>query len=372
MAEKLVQKLEKCGRREEYEGVLIEEYFQLDAIEKEPELESKGFYMPHHAVMREEATTSKKRVVFNPSSSKIGGRSLYDTIDPGRSLLPDLVGLMLRFRELPAAVQTDIRKAFLLISVREDDRKYLRFVWSDNEGHCVTWRLKKLPFGVNRSPFILNLVVQHHLEAEMKIQPVQDIAALELLRKSLYVHDCVASLPLSRMWTISSKAARPAWPVQEWNSENGEGTPSLKMPEPVRRSLVSPGTQRWTPFTLHAARSTRMGHSRGQDGSSCVRWRRCLTLLLWSSATHLNGKILLQRAWQETSSWDQPLGPQLAACVKIWRGELQHVKDVSFARWIHANHDTPMAVHVFPDASEKAYGCCIYIVVGQTSHLVFF
>ena len=39
---KLVEKLEKRGRREEYEGVLIEEYSQLDAIEKEPEPGSKG------------------------------------------------------------------------------------------------------------------------------------------------------------------------------------------------------------------------------------------------------------------------------------------------------------------------------------------
>ena len=42
MAEKLVEKLENHGRREEYEGVLIEEYSRLDVIEKEPEPESKG------------------------------------------------------------------------------------------------------------------------------------------------------------------------------------------------------------------------------------------------------------------------------------------------------------------------------------------
>ena len=87
-------------------------------------------------------------------------------------------------------------------------------------------------------------------------------------------------------------------------------------------------------------------------------------------ATHLTRKILLQRAWQETNSWDQPLGPQLAACVEIWWGEIQHVKDVSFPRRIHANHDTTVAVNVFADPSEKAYGCCIFVVVGQTRHLV--
>ena len=71
--------------------------------------------MPHHAVMREEATISKIRVVFYASSSKIGERSLNDTIDPGPSLLPDLVGFLLCFRELPAAVQADIHKAFFMI-----------------------------------------------------------------------------------------------------------------------------------------------------------------------------------------------------------------------------------------------------------------
>ena len=143
--------------------MLIEEYSQLDTIEKEPEPESKGYCMPHHAVMREEATTSEIRVVFNASSSKIGQSSLNDTIDPGLSLPPDLVGLLLRFRELPTAVQGDIRKACFMISVRKDDRKCFRFVWPDNEGHLVTWRLKKLPFGVNCSPFILNSVLQHYL-----------------------------------------------------------------------------------------------------------------------------------------------------------------------------------------------------------------
>ena len=90
------------------------------------------------------------------------------------------------------------------------------------------------------------------------------------------------------------------------------------------------------------------------------------------SATHLPGKILLQRAWQETSEWDEPLSPQLASCVESRWGELQQVAEVRFPRWIAAQIDTPVEVHVFADASEKAFGCCLYVVVdGPVSHLVY-
>ena len=128
----------------------------------------------------------------------------------------------------------------------------------------------------------------------------------------------------------ASQHVRVAWPAQEWNSGNGEGTPSLKMTEPVRRSLVSPGTQRRTSFTLHAARSTRMGHSHGQDGFSLCAVASLFDPLGLVSATHFTGRILLQRAWQKTSSWDQPLGPQLAVCVEIWWGEQQHARTCRF------------------------------------------
>ena len=194
IAAKMAEKMDMRGSRESYESVLLDEYQQLEAIEAEPEPETEGYYLPHHAVIREEATTTKTQVVFNASAGKKNEKSLNDTIDAGPSLLLDLVGLLIRFRELPAAVQVDIRKAFFMIGVRKEDRRYLRFVWPNQEGQMITRRLRKLPFGVNCSPHILSAVVQHHLEEEKQSRPAEEVEALELLRKSLYVDDCITSL----------------------------------------------------------------------------------------------------------------------------------------------------------------------------------
>ena len=72
----LCQRLKKNGEIDAYRNVLIEEYSQLEAIEKEPEPQQKGYYMPHHAVVRQGVATTKLRVVFNASAAKKGTKSL--------------------------------------------------------------------------------------------------------------------------------------------------------------------------------------------------------------------------------------------------------------------------------------------------------
>ena len=67
--------------------------------------------MPPRAVIRKEAVTTKMRLVFHASAKAERGKSLTYLIDPGPSLLQDLIGLFSRFPEFKVAVQADIRKA---------------------------------------------------------------------------------------------------------------------------------------------------------------------------------------------------------------------------------------------------------------------
>ena len=117
--------------------MLLTEYRQLGAIEQEPDPDSEGYYMPHHAVFQKEASTTRIRVVFNASAAPVGKKSFNDVLDQGPFLLTSLIGLLLRFRMKKVALQADIKKAFF-ISVNEEDRRYLRFVWPNEHGVMTT------------------------------------------------------------------------------------------------------------------------------------------------------------------------------------------------------------------------------------------
>ena len=95
--EKLVKRPERCEQRKLYEDLLLRDYSRLKAIEVQPDPTSNGFYMPHHAVIRDRASTTITRVVFKASAGSDSSVSLNDTLNPGPSLLPDLLKLLLHF-----------------------------------------------------------------------------------------------------------------------------------------------------------------------------------------------------------------------------------------------------------------------------------
>ena len=84
-------------------------------------------YMPHHAVVRQDKTTTKLRVVYD-ASAKSDGLSLNDCLFVGPSLNKKIFDILLRFRMYPIIIVADIEKAFLMVSVTETDQDALRFL----------------------------------------------------------------------------------------------------------------------------------------------------------------------------------------------------------------------------------------------------
>ena len=226
---------EKWQNIDAYRNVLIEEYSQLEAIEKEPEPQQKGCYMPHHAVVRQVTATTKLRIIFNVSAAKKKPKYLNDLLEPESSLLPDLPDLLLRFCEFEHAIHADIKNVFFPNAVKPADRPFLRFIWSDQQGHLEIWRLKKLPFGVNCSPFILNATLQHHFKQERLATDIEEVRrVIELLLRSFYVDDCITSVTshekvIHFQQTSGEVLARAGMELRKWrgnsiicNEEAGE------------------------------------------------------------------------------------------------------------------------------------------------------
>ena len=97
--------------------------------------------------------------------------------------------IILRFRTHRKALAGDIEKAFLNVSVAEEDRDVLRFLWFDDVKkeypEVIVLRFARVVFGVSSSPFLLNATVKHHLEGYKKKDP----EFVETFLRSIYVDD---------------------------------------------------------------------------------------------------------------------------------------------------------------------------------------
>ena len=145
-------------------------------------------YLPHHAVIRRDKTTTKLRIVYDASAKTIGP-SLNDCLDPGPKFDQKILDILSRFRVHKVAITADVEKAFLNISVCPQDREFLRFLWVDDPAHTriVTYRFARVVFGVSSSPFLLNATIRHHLERH---SDTRGDLVMKVLR-SIYVDDIV-------------------------------------------------------------------------------------------------------------------------------------------------------------------------------------
>ena len=86
------------------------------------------YYLPHHGIYRPEKKSTPLRIVFDPACL-YKGVSLNSFLYKGPCLIGNLLGVLLRFREEPAAFAGDISKMFLQILLPERDCHVHRFLW---------------------------------------------------------------------------------------------------------------------------------------------------------------------------------------------------------------------------------------------------
>ncbi|XP_046970589.1 uncharacterized protein LOC124537742 [Vanessa cardui] len=72
-------------------------------------------------------------------------------------------------------------------------------------------------------------------------------------------------------------------------------------------------------------------------------------------------KMLLQRLWLDKLSWDEPLSPVINLQWQTIVKALCNLNEIRIPRMVVCHSYEELELHIFTDASERAYGACAYV-----------
>ncbi|GBN52370.1 hypothetical protein AVEN_159608-1 [Araneus ventricosus] len=347
----MVKRMKARGFLCEYQEV-FDDWERLKIIERVPENELKNekcHYLPHRPVIKMQSETTRIRPVFDASTSEKGKPSLNHCLFKGINLIELIPDVIDRFRTYPIGLSGDIEKAFLILSVANQDREFLKFFYPCDEG--LVYRNCRVVFGVSCSPFLLNASMLYLLDNS----PPEFHDMVEKLRGSFYVDNCLTGVKdtcdqasfIERTQTLMS---RGGFNMRGWVSN-------------VACELIS----------KHSGDASVLGLSWNLDADklrcsidfevlSCetVISKRLILSLVQKifdpigilCAVTLPPTILLQDTWKLKVGWDIELPPDVSKKFFKWANELYLLKEVCLPRFMPFNEGSEL--HVFVDARRVA------------------
>ncbi|UYV66545.1 hypothetical protein LAZ67_4002017 [Cordylochernes scorpioides] len=353
--ERCVNKLTTQGRLEDYSKIFTE-WEQENIIERiHDDNKTVGHYLPHRPVFKETNKTTPIRPVYDASCRSVKGMSLNDCLETGPNLLEHIPNVLIRFRENKIGISADIRKAFQMIEVNPEDRKYLKFIWRNISG-SVTFQHTRVVFGLTSSPFILGAVIEHHLKSVTD----ENFYVAQRLLRSFYVDNCLTSLNKeSDIVHFKEKASeimnRAGMELRQWetaetfNPREGKDTKALGLLWNRKTDTLNCMIN---PEILPSLITRRVILSLVQ---------KLFDPLGFYSPVMITPKILLQKKWKSAGGWDDPLEEDISQEFKDWYEQLSHLKDSRIPRYICVGWAESLELHVFCDASKEAFATVAYM-----------
>lgn len=378
------------GLLEAYHKALILDPLRRGVIEEvKPDQPPQGvlFYLPHHLIQTPDKVTTKLRPVFDASAKESkGDLSLNDCIYRGPNLMADLAGLLVKLRTYRYVLLGDIEKAFHQIILDERDRDATRFYWLHDlsapptRANIATYRSRALLFGVICCPFELSGTVNHHLD-----HYVENRELAKEIKSGCYADNVILEANSEEEILTKYRETKLIFKTAGMNmreyisncSEANEKIPKEDLAKESTENLKILGT-RWNLKTDRLALQTpkepkpkpksKKGKRIYAKNTNLFSKRVVLTFI--SSIFDVLGflapailplKIFLQELWNDQRKWDEPLSlDEENRWDELVSSLLNQV--VAVPRYVvHQNLPKCYEIHLFSDASGKAYSVAAYL-----------
>nr|XP_026491789.1 uncharacterized protein LOC113397585 [Vanessa tameamea] len=354
---------------------VIEDYIIQGHLIKvsNPETNSRVFYLPHHAVVREDKETTKVRCVFDASCKGSNNVSLNSCFIIGPKLQQDLRHILMRWRLHPYCIVADIVQMYRQIRVHSDDSDCLRILWRfDPNKPIETYKHVRLTFGTSCAPYLAVKCLQQLALDEKSKYPI----AAKITLQDFYMDDLLTGgddeFEIIQIYDQMNRLMNAGgFCLQKWckNSEkllNHIKADKIRSDQAVifkENNMIKVLGICWNKNTdnfeyLHHLPEADMPVTKRKVLSDIAR---LYDPLGWIAPVIITAKIYMQKLWKSGLAWDDNLTPDLLKEWLAFQRDLVNVQGIMIPRWLQVKRDYYVELHAFADASQAAYAAAVYM-----------
>ncbi|XP_076389322.1 uncharacterized protein LOC143264752 [Megachile rotundata] len=351
----------------------LHEYHNLGHMEvlNNPNTQT-GYYLPHHAVLKHDSLTTKLRVVFDASAKTSNGISLNDALLTGPTIQEELYTLLIRFRSYAYVLTADIEKMYRQVLVHPEDRIYQKILWRDNSDQPIkTYTLNTVTYGTSAAPFLSTRAMHQLAIDEGEHYP----RAARVLREDFYVDDLLTGADsyleaAAIVNEITALCSKGGFRLRQWATNNESLIDELQHDKTDATCLRLDLDKTIKTLGVHwNAKEDSLTYSL----STCATSDRVTKRTILSKIATLfdplglfgpiiiRAKLIMQSLWKIQVDWDESMPTDLHTEWCTYWEELRLLSEFKVKRHITQHNCTSIQLHGFCDASERAYGACLYI-----------
>ncbi|XP_047515275.1 uncharacterized protein LOC125056291 isoform X1 [Pieris napi] len=332
------------------------------------------YFLPHHAVIKENARSTKLRAVFDGSMRTNKRISLNDLLLNGPVVQKDLLETLIAFRLGTFFFICDIRRMFRCIRLDPSQRSLQNILWRespDEDIKCI--QLSTVTYGLKSSSYLATRCL---IELANRYKEQFPLAS-SILINNTYVDDVLVNnnnkqVLLKMQTELVELLALGGFQLHKWasncdsvlknvqnNNFNQESEVDLSKTETSVKTLGIEFVINDDTFTSSCPEPyTSVNDSKRDILSYFSKFYDPLGLI---GPIFVRAKVIMQKLWASNTDWDSPPPQDIRQMWIEFVRDLSQMEPLSVPRCAIANNCEVIQLLGFADASSVAYGCCLYL-----------
>lgn len=362
----LERRLDKNPRIKQMYSDFIKEYRDLGHLmDAEVERPPNSYFLPHHAVLKENSESTKLRVVFDASARTSSGYSINDIQMVGPNMQDSLFNILLRFRHYRYVLSGDIEKQYRQITLNETDRNLQLILWREDSSLPLrTLKLKTVTYGFASASYIAARCL-------WQLGETADPLTKTIVQTDFYCDDLLTGADteselLQIKQNVASTLQSGCFNLRKYRSNSQEVLDSERGNAEVDNLAIS---QSFHTLGLGWNPSLDILHYSIDDSTVEVPTKRSILSITFKifdplgllTLCTIKPKMLLQKLWALKLDWDQPVPNSIHINWSQFINNLKYLRALKVPRSVLCDSTSYIEIHAFSDASQVAYGACVYV-----------